>query len=227
MWFNVEFRRVYLDKLEAYHLWQRNHSQLTWNQFTRLRAVAQEVYASAEREYNNSVKETLLGTLQFYKWWSTLKSALFGVEGTVPLLLKLGGSLTHCPKDKSTLFGDVFDSKQSNGKLTMPQSCFPVPKLTTLVFRSWEIRSLLLDLDDYGSAGPDGIFPLFFIKAAQYLAIKISVIFHKLIRASRFSLCWRNYNMILVPKAGNADTCPSNYHQISITPVLSKFLNVY
>ena len=61
-WFNAECRRAYLDKQEAYHLWQRNRSQLTWNQFTRLRAVAQEVYASAEREYNNNVRETLLCT---------------------------------------------------------------------------------------------------------------------------------------------------------------------
>ena len=28
--------------------------------------------------------------------------------------------------------------------------------------------------------------------------------------------------MTPVPKAGNADTCPSNYRPISITPVLSK-----
>ena len=61
-WFNAECRCAYLDKQEAYHLWQRNRSQLTWNQFTRHRAVAEEVYASAERKYNNSVKETLLGT---------------------------------------------------------------------------------------------------------------------------------------------------------------------
>ena len=61
-WFNAECGHAYLDKQEAYHLWQRNRSQLTWNQFTRLRAVAQEVYASAEREYNNNVRETLLCT---------------------------------------------------------------------------------------------------------------------------------------------------------------------
>ena len=140
----------------------------------------------------------------------------------MPPLLKPDGSLTHCPMDNSTLFGNVFDSKQSNAKLTMPPSCFPEPKLTTLAFRSREIRSLLLDLDAYGGAGPDGIFPLFFIKTAQYMAPKVSVLFRKLIRAGSFSLCWRNGNVTPVPKTGNADTCPSNYRPISITPVLSK-----
>ena len=30
--------------------------------------------------------------------WSTLKTALFGVNVAVPPLLRLDGSLTHCPK---------------------------------------------------------------------------------------------------------------------------------
>ena len=122
-----------------------------------------------------------------------------------------------------SLFGNVFDSKHSNAKLTMPPSCFPELKLATLAFTSWEIRSLLLDLDSYGGAGPDGpLFPFFLIKAVQYFAPKISVLFHKLIRAGRCSLCWRNGNVTPVPKAGNDDTCSSNYRPISITPVLLK-----
>ena len=84
----------------------------------------------------------------------------------MPPLLKLDGSLTHCPNDRSILFGNVFDSKQTNAKLTMPQSCFPEAKLATMAFRSREIRKFLLDLDAYSGAGPDGIFPLFFIKTA-------------------------------------------------------------
>ena len=86
-------------------------------------------------------------TSNSHKCWATFKSALFGVDTTVPPLLKPDGSLTHCPKDKSTLFGNVFDSKQSNAKLTMPQSCFQEAKLTTLAFRSRDIRKFLLDLD--------------------------------------------------------------------------------
>ena len=35
-----------------------------------------------------------------HKWWSTFKTAFFGVNTTVPPFLKPDGSLTHCPKDK-------------------------------------------------------------------------------------------------------------------------------
>ena len=66
-----------------------------------------------------------MGTTNSHKWWSTLKTALFGVDVTVPPLLRPDGSLTHCPKEKAALFADVFDSKQNNDSLTMPRSCFP------------------------------------------------------------------------------------------------------
>ena len=40
----------------------------------------------------------------------------------------------------------------------MPQLCFPEAELTTFAFRSGEVKKLLLELDPYGGAGPDGIF---------------------------------------------------------------------
>ena len=102
--------------------------------------MPQAVYGSAEREYKDSLKDNLLGTTQSNKWWSTLKAALFDVNMTIPALLKPDGSLTHDPKEKATLFADVFDRKQSNDKLTMPQTSFPEAKLTSLAFRSCEIK---------------------------------------------------------------------------------------
>ena len=71
-------------------------------------------YAFAEREYNHDTKEKLLGATQPHKWWFTLKSALFGVDDGMPPLLKPDGFLTHCPKEKATLFANLFDGKQSD-----------------------------------------------------------------------------------------------------------------
>ena len=120
-WFDNDCKRAYLEKQEAYNLWKRNRSDLTWNSYVQLRSAAQEVYAFAEREFNHGIKETLLGATQPHKWWSTLKTALFGVDDGMPPLLKLDGSLTHCPKEKATLFANVFDGKQSDEVLTLPQ----------------------------------------------------------------------------------------------------------
>ena len=193
----------------------------------QLRSVAQEFYAFTERKFNHGIKETLLGATQPHKWWSNLKSALFGVDDDMPPLLKTDGSHTHCPKKKkrkkkATLFANVFDGKQSDEVLTLPQSCHPEAKLTTIAFRSREIERLVLDLDPYGGSGPDGIFPLFFIKTAHFLAPKIAVIFRKLTRVGKFSLCWRRANITSTYKSVSAGSCPFDYRPISITPIVFK-----
>ena len=168
-----------------------------------------------------SVRDTLIGTTNSDKWWSTLKTALFGVDVAVPPLLRPNGSLTHRPKEKTALFADVFDGKQSNDSLTMLQSCFPEAELT-FAFHSGEVKNSLLELDPYGGAGPDGIFPLFFVKTANYLAPKISTVLHKLVRIGGFSMCWRVGNITPVSKSGSVNSYPSDYRLINITPVLSK-----
>ena len=150
IWFNKDCKRANLVKQKAYQLWRRNCSDMTWNNYVNLRNVAQETYAAAEKEYNGGVRDLLIGTTNSHKWWSTLKTALFGVDVAVPPLLRLDGSLSYCRKEKAALFADVFDSKQSNNSLTMPQSCFPEAKLTTFAFTSGEVKKLLLELHPYG-----------------------------------------------------------------------------
>ena len=80
----------------------------------------------------------------------------------------------------------------------------------------------MLDLDPHDGSGPDGIFHLFFIKTAHFLAPKIAVIFRKLTRVGKFSLCWRRANITSTSKSVTAGSCPSDYRPISITPILSK-----
>ena len=221
-WFNDNCRRAFLEKQEAFNLWRRNRSDLTWNNYIRLRSDANEVYRVAEREYNTGIKETLENATQAHKWWGTLKSALFGIDDGMPPLLKPNGSLAYSPEEKSTLLADVFDAKQSAEELIIPQSCHPEAKLTRIAFRSLEIKRLLSDVDPYGGAGPDGIFPLFFKETADILAPKIAVIFRKLVRTGRFSLCWRTANVTPISKVGTATSSPQDYRPISITPILSK-----
>ena len=115
---------------------------MTWNNI-RLWNATEEIYATAEKVHNDSVRDTLSGTVE-------------------PPLLRPDGSLTHFLKEKAALFADVFDSKQSSDSLIMPQSCFPEAELTTFAFCSGEVKKLLFELDRYGGAGRDGIFFFFF-----------------------------------------------------------------
>ena len=221
-WFNADCKLAYQLKQEAYHLWRANRSNFLWHNFVELRSQAQGIYVRAERAYNEGVRESLLSSCDDHKWWSTLKSSLFGVDSSMPPLVRADGTAVFCPKEKAELLADVFDSKQCVDSLLLPQSCFPEPKLCSMAFRSREVRALLLELDGHGGVDPNGILPIFLKKTANIIAPKITAIFRKLVRLSCFPSLWRTGNIAALPKGLNPSSSPSEYRPISITPVLSK-----
>ena len=49
------------------------------------------------------------------------------------------------------------------GKLLLLESCFPSPKLTSVAFKSVELKKYLIELDTFGGTNPDG-FSLFSLR---------------------------------------------------------------
>ena len=62
---------------------------------------------------------------------------------------------------KADLLSDHFNGKQPRESVDLPLTCHPSPGLTTIAFRSSEIRRLLLDLDSYVDTDSLGMFPFF------------------------------------------------------------------
>ena len=91
-----------------------------------------------------------------HKWWSTLKSALFGSSSSLPSLVREGGGLVCESVGKADLLSDHFDSRQSREAVNLLLTCHPSPSLTTFAFRSSEVRRLLLDLDPCNQIGTYG-----------------------------------------------------------------------
>ena len=115
-----------------------------------------------------------------YKWWSALKSAVFGSSSSLLPLVSEGGGLVCESVGKADLLSDHFDSKQSRDAVDLPLTCHPSPSLTTFAFRSSEVRRLLLDLDPYDGTDPLGMFPLFRKRTADVMAPRLSVVFRRL-----------------------------------------------
>ena len=92
---------------------------------------------------------------------------------------------------QADLLSDHFDSKQSREAVDLPLNCHPSPSLTTFIFRSREVRRLLLDLDPYGGTDPLGIFPLFLKRAVDVMAPRLSVVLWQLVRVGSFEASWR------------------------------------
>ena len=87
--------------------------------------------------------------------------------------------------EKTAVFIEVFDSKQSDEKLNIPLLCFPEFKLNKLAFQFSEMKLLiLLELLTLM------VFSYFFIvkkKNADIMAPKISVVLCKLARMGSFA----------------------------------------
>ena len=156
-----------------------------------------------------------------HKWWSTLKSAVFGSSSALPPLVREGGGLVCESIGKADLLSDHLDSKQSRETVDLPLTCHPSPSLTTFAFRSREVRHLLLDFYPYGGTDPMGIFPLFLKRTADVMDPRLSVVFRRLVRLGSFPACWRQANVTQIPK-GPPSSSVINYRPISITSVLSK-----
>ena len=120
-----------------------------------------------------------------HKWWSTLKSAVFGSssDSSLPSLIGAGGGLVYESVGKADMLSGHFDGKQSRDPVDLQSTCHPSPSLTTFALKSREVKRLLLDLDDYGGTNPLGMFPLFLKKkTAVVLATRLAVVFRRLLR---------------------------------------------
>ena len=135
------------------------------------------------------------------KRWSTLKSAVFGSNSSLPPLVNEGGRLLCESVGMADLLSDHFDNMQSREAVDLPLTCHPSPSLTTFAFMSREVRRLLLDLDPYGGTDPLGMFPLFLKRTTDVMAPRLSVVFRRLVRLGSFPACWRQENFTSIPKA--------------------------
>ena len=85
---------------------------------------------------------------------------MFGSCSSLPPIVDEGSRLVCESVGKADLLSDHFDSKQSREAVDLQLTCHPSPSLTNFVFRSREVRRLLLDLDTYGGTDPLGTFPV-------------------------------------------------------------------
>ena len=180
-----------------------------------------ETYSEAKRQFCDRNRAVLMNVLSPHKWWSTLKSAVFGTSSSLPPLVSEGGGLVCESVGKADLLSDRFDSKQSREAVDLLLTCHPSPILTTVAFRSREVRRLLLDLDPYGGTDPLGMFPVFLKRTADVLARRLSIMFRLLVCLGSFQACWRQANVTPIPKPPPSSPV-ANYPLFSITSVLSK-----
>ena len=80
-------------KQEAHLRWTRDHSRVNWEELVRYQVRANETYSEAKRQFSDRNRDVLMNVQSPHKWWSTLKSAVFGSSSSLPPLVSEGGGL--------------------------------------------------------------------------------------------------------------------------------------
>ena len=97
---------------------------------------ANKTYSETKRQFSVRNRDVLMNVQSPHKWWSTLKSAVFGLISALPPLVSEGGGPVCESVGKAHLLSDHFDSKQSREAVDLPLICNPSPNLTTFAFRA-------------------------------------------------------------------------------------------
>ena len=190
LWFDDQCRHAFGLKQEAHLRWTRDRYRVNWEEFVRYQLRANETYSEDKRQFSDRNRDVLMNVQSPHKWWSTLKSAVFGSSQSLSLLVSEDGLLVCESVGKADLLSDHIDSKQYREAVDLQLTCHPCPSLTTFAFRPSEVRRLLLDLDPYGGTDPLDMFPLF-LKRTDVMAPRLSIVFRRLVRLGSFPACWR------------------------------------
>ena len=102
-------------------------------------SAANETYSEAKHQFSDRNRDVLMNVQSPHKWWSTLKSGLFGSCSSLPPLISEGGGLMSESVGKADLLSDHFDSKQSREAVDLPLTCYPSLNFTTVAFRLSEV----------------------------------------------------------------------------------------
>ena len=139
-WFDDQCRDGFGFKQKAHLLWTLDRARVNWDGFVLYQVRANETYSEAKRKFSVRNRDVLMNVQSPHKWWSTLKSVVFGSSSSLPLLVRDGGGLVLESVGKADLLLDHFDSKQSREAVNLPFTCHPSPSLTTFAFRSSKVK---------------------------------------------------------------------------------------
>jgi len=84
-----------------------------------------------------------------------------------------------------------------------------------------KVLKILKKLKSNGSAGPDGLAPIFFKNTAASLAEPLSVLFTKIVHSGSAPASWKDAVVVPIPKSGYSSNC-EDYRPISLTNVICK-----
>ena len=112
-WFVDQCRHAFGLKQVVHLRWTRDRSRVNWEEFFHRQVRANDTHSEAKGQFRARNRDVLMNVQSPYQWWSNLKSAVFGLSLSLPLLIGGGGGLVCESVDKANLLSDHFGGTQS------------------------------------------------------------------------------------------------------------------
>ena len=91
--FHDHCRHAFGLEQEAYLRWTRDCYRVNCEEFVHCQMRANETYSEAKHQFSDRNRAILVNVQSPHKWWSTLKSAVFGTKSSLPPIVNNGGGL--------------------------------------------------------------------------------------------------------------------------------------
>ena len=88
--FDDQCRQAFGLKQEAHLWWTRDRFRVNWEEFVHCEVRANETYSEAKHQIRDRNRDVLMNVQSPHKWWSTLKSVVFGSSSSLPPLISGG-----------------------------------------------------------------------------------------------------------------------------------------
>ena len=154
--------------------------------------------------------------------WSEVNT-IIGRNVIRPSVIKSAVSLDTINKFFRTIA--ISGDHQSANSYVIPPSvnCSAADSFRFSCTMSSSVVSLLEPLDTKKSTGPDGLSALFLRKVAAEILEPLTYIYNKSLSTGSFPVAWKQSNVTLVHKGGDADD-PGNCRPISVVPIVARVL---
>ena len=111
-WCDDQCVLAYRAKQRAHRAWSSSKTQADWKACRVARRHAQQVYVEAEQAFDGRSRALLANASSPWKWWSTVKTAVFDASPRLAPKWDRRGRLVLSAEEKASLFSAHFDAKQ-------------------------------------------------------------------------------------------------------------------
>ena len=117
----INTRHAFGLKQEALLRWTRDYNRVNWEEFVRCQVRANETYSETKRQFSDRNRDIPMNVHSPNKWWSTLKSVVFGSSLSLPPLDSEGHGLV-CELVGKAQYSRIILTESSPGRLLICRS---------------------------------------------------------------------------------------------------------